>query len=239
MTPSTAANRFTQALLGIGIAAGPLYLLVGIAQALTREGFDMRRHALSLLSNGDLGWIQIANFLLSGLIVIGGAIGIRLALAGRSGGTWGPILVGVYGVGLIGAGVFVADPGLGFPPGTPMKSSGLSRAGLLHFVFGGIGFYGLIAACFVFARRFYQLRRTGWAAYSAFSGMLFFGSFAAIASGSAATAIILGFYAAVAWIWLWHSALLARILYDCRYDDPRVPSQTESPIQVFDGCPSP
>jgi Protein of unknown function (DUF998) len=213
-----AGRRFTRALLGIGIAAGPLYLLVGLAQTLSREGFDMRRHAISLLSNGDLGWIQIANFLASGLCVIGGAVGVRRALNGGRGGTWGPLLLCIYGVGLIGAGVFAADPGSGFPPGTPMKSAGISRAGLLHFVFGGIGFYGLIAACFVFARRFSKLRQWGWAAYSTLSGVVFFCSFAAIASGSKATATMLAFYAAVAWIWVWHSALLARLLYDLRQD---------------------
>lgn len=39
---------------------------------LTGEGFDMRRHALSLLSNGDLGWIQVA-ISRSGVPVIAGA----------------------------------------------------------------------------------------------------------------------------------------------------------------------
>jgi hypothetical protein len=47
--------------------------LVGSAQVVTRDGFDVRRHALSHLSNGTLGWIQIGNFLLSGALVIAGA----------------------------------------------------------------------------------------------------------------------------------------------------------------------
>jgi hypothetical protein len=210
----SAPDRITRALLVAGIIAGPLYLVVGIGQALTREGFDMRQHALSLLSNGRLGWIQIANFLGSGLLVIGGALGLRRALQGHRGGTWGPILLGIYGVGLIGAGIFVADPGLGFPPGTPKTSSGLSRSGLLHFAFGGIGFYGIIAACFVFARRFHSLGRVGWTVFCVLTGVLFFLSFAAIASGSKAAVTILGFYGAVAWLWGWHSALLARVLHD-------------------------
>ena len=62
--PSTMDAALTETLLRCGIAAGPLYILVGLGQILTREGFDMRRHPLSLLSNGELGWIQIANFLL-------------------------------------------------------------------------------------------------------------------------------------------------------------------------------
>jgi len=86
------ANRLTENLLRCGIAAGPLYVIVGLAQVATREGFDVRRHALSLLSNGDLGWIQILNFLASGFLVIAGAKGLRKVLRGSRGGTWAPLL---------------------------------------------------------------------------------------------------------------------------------------------------
>ncbi len=200
----------TRALLRAGVAAGPLYIAVGLSQALTRDGFDMRRHALSLLSNGDFGWIQIGNFLVSGLLVLAGALGMRRLMAGQRAGTWGPILLALYGVGLLGGGVFVADAGRGFPPGTPDPQS-MSRDGLLHFVFGGIGFYALIAACLVFARRFHAEGRPGWAAYSVVTGLGFLMSFAAIASGSTSAGVMLTFYGAVAWIWVWHSLLLARL----------------------------
>jgi Protein of unknown function (DUF998) len=60
-----AGTSVTRALLAGG-GAGPLFILVGLLQAFTRDGFDLRRHPLSLLSNGDLGWIQIANFIVTG-----------------------------------------------------------------------------------------------------------------------------------------------------------------------------
>jgi Protein of unknown function (DUF998) len=207
---SDSSRAATRALLSCGSAAGLVYVAVGIAQILTREGFDMRRHALSLLSNGDLGWIQIANFLCSGLLVIAGAAGVRRALHPGRGGTWLPILFAIYGLGLIGAGIFVADPGAGFPPGTP-SSTTMTRSGVLHFVFGGIGFYAIIAACFVATHRFSKEGRPGWAIYSAVSGAFFFISFAAIASGTTSVAVLLTFYAAVAWIWAWLSALMIEI----------------------------
>jgi hypothetical membrane protein len=197
-------------LLRAGMVAGPLYIGLALTQILIREGFDVRRHALSLLSNGELGWIQIGNFLVCGLLVVAGAMGVHRQLAGQKAGTWGPMLLGLYGAGLIGAGVFVADPGRGFPPGTPDPVS-MSRDGLLHFAFGGIGFYALIAACLVFARRFRSEGRPGWAAYSVLTGLGFLVSFAAIASGSTSTAVLLAFYAAVAWIWVWHTLVLARL----------------------------
>jgi hypothetical protein len=210
-------EALTKALLRAGAIAGPLYLVVGAAQVLTREGFDVRRHALSLLSNGDLGWIQVASFLLSGVLVLAGALGVRRTLRARRGGTWGPLLLAGYGVGLLGAGIFRADPALGFPPGATTPAT-LSRGGLLHFVFGAVGFYALIAACFVFARRFAGQGERAWAAFSAITGVAFFVSFAAIASGSTAAATMLAFYGAVAWVWIWHSALSLRLAREVPHD---------------------
>ena len=112
----------TRSLLGYGVLAGPFYLVVGLAQALTREGYDISRHDLSLLANGPLGWIQIVNLVLSGLMTVAAGVGMRRALrvlGGGRGAVWGPRLVAGYGLGLVGAGIFVADPMYGFPLGTP------------------------------------------------------------------------------------------------------------------------
>ena len=49
----------TNLLLKCGVLAGPVYVIVGLLQILFREGFDLRRHALSLMSNGPLGWIRL------------------------------------------------------------------------------------------------------------------------------------------------------------------------------------
>ena len=71
-------------LLGCGVLAGPLYLVVGIAQALLRDGFDFSRHPLSVLANGPGGWVQTANFVITGFLVLTAAIGLRRALAPKS-----------------------------------------------------------------------------------------------------------------------------------------------------------
>src|SRR5262245_13279505 len=209
---STTATKLTRALLACGVAAGPLYTVVGLIQIFIRPGFDIRRHALSLLSNGDLGWIQIANFEVSGLLVVAGALGMRRALRGSRGETWGPLLLGIYGLGLIGAGIFSADPALGFPPGTPADATAISWHGIMHFLMGGIGFLGLIAACFVFARRFAVLQQRGWAAYSAATGVIFFAAFFGIASGSQGAGVSLAFAIAVVIAWVWISAMAARLM---------------------------
>lgn len=208
----------TKVLLVCGVVAGPLYVVVGAVEAFAREGFDPTRHDLSLLANGRWGWIHIALLVLSGVLAIAGATGMRRALRGSRGGTWGPVLVGLYGLGLIGAGVFIADPMNGFPPGLPADAYGdVSWHGLLHLVFGGVGFIGLITACFVFARRFAALGERGWAVFSVATGVLFFAAFFGIAAGSQQggailTFVVLAFTVAVVLGWGWISAIAARLL---------------------------
>src|SRR5688500_14918225 len=109
----------TRALLTAGVIAGPLFVITVLIQELTRTGFDPKKHPLSLLSMGDLGWLQITNFVLCGVLAFASAFGMRRVLSLGRAGTWGPILIGVYGIGLIWGGVFVADPAFGYPVGTP------------------------------------------------------------------------------------------------------------------------
>src|SRR6266480_6687697 len=207
-----ALTRQTRALLICGLIAGPFYIVVGLIQAFTRPGFDIMRHDLSLLANGDLGWIQITNLVLSGILVIAGAVGMRQALHAGRGRTWGPILLGVYGLGLIGAGFFIADPAFGFPPGTPADAHTMSWHGLLHFICGGVGFLALIAACFVLARRFASRRQRGWAVYSLATGVIFFAAFVGVATGSGQPWSVIGFWIGVVFAWAWIWALAMKLL---------------------------
>ena len=209
--------KLTRVLLLCSVIAGPLYVIVGVIETFTRPGYDPTRHDLSLMSNGDWGWIHISLLILTGLLTIAGAVGMRRVLRGGRGGTWGPLLLGIYGLGLIGAGFFTADPALGFPPGTPADAHAISWHGLLHFICGGIGFLGLIAACFVFARRFAAQRQRGWAAYCVATGVIYLAAFAGIAVGSNSvgvitTVVILAFSVAVVLGWAWVSAMAAKLL---------------------------
>lgn len=202
--------RLTRALLTGGIVAGPIYLVIGLAQAFTRPGFDITRHSLSLLSNGELGWIHITNLVVTGLLVVASAVGMRWSLYAGRGRTWGPVLIGIYGLGLIGAGFFVADPAFGFPPGTPEDANVVTWRGLMHFASSGIGFLALVAACFVFARRFAGLGQRGWAAFSVITGVLFLAGFLGIASGGGQRWTIAGFWSGMVLVWVWLSALSIR-----------------------------
>lgn len=130
------------------------------------SGLRQTRHALSLLSLGELGWIQIANFIGTGTLVVLGALGARRVLSGGRGGTSVPVLLGIWGVALVASGVFIADPAPDFPQGPARAASGLSTSGLLHFVAGAVGFYALAGAALVFTRRYWAEGRKGRSFYT-------------------------------------------------------------------------
>src|SRR3569833_1850604 len=140
LDPSTT----TRGLQTCGVLFCLFFVLTGVGQGLTRAGFDFTRHPASVLSHGSLGFLQITNILVTGLLTIAAAAGIRRVLPGR----WGPRLLAVFGVSLLCAGVFRADPQDGFPAGTPAgPPAAISWHGTLHIVAGRIGFTAQVTAC--------------------------------------------------------------------------------------------
>ena len=139
--PFGTSTSATGILLACAAVAGPLYEVVFLVQAFTRPGFDVARHTGSLLSLGDLGWVQVATFVVTGLLLVAGAVGMR------------PVLLGLFALSFVAAGVSTPDPMGGFPPGTPPgPPAGLSWHAGLHFLAGAVGFLALPAACPVLAR---------------------------------------------------------------------------------------
>ena len=91
-------------------------------------------------------------------------------------------LIGIVAaMGLLAAGVFVTDPLLGYPPGTPSgPNATVSWHGTLHNVAGLVAFASLSAACFVLARRFAaQPAGRGWAVYCTVTGVAVLACFVA------------------------------------------------------------
>ncbi|WP_117211239.1 DUF998 domain-containing protein [Allorhizocola rhizosphaerae] len=165
----------TKTLLSAGVIAGPLFVITVVAQMFTRAGFDPKRHPLSLLSLGELGWIQITNFVLCGLLAFVSAFGLRRVLADGRGSKWGPILIGAYGLALVWGGVFVADPIDGYPVGTPLGTDNvqLSWHGILHALAPVVAGIALIAAAVIFARRFAAEAKRGWMWYTIITLVLY------------------------------------------------------------------
>lgn len=165
--PASRPDPLTRVLLTGGVVAGPVFVVTVAVQSLTREGFDLARHPLSLLAVGEGGWVQTVNFLLAGVLSLGFAVGVARRLPGGPASVAGPWLLGVYGLGLVLGGAFTADPGMGFPKGAPEGiPETLTLHGTIHAFAPPLAFLALIAACLVFARRFARAGRRGAAAWS-------------------------------------------------------------------------
>jgi hypothetical protein len=197
----------TRSLLRCGVLAGPFYLAVGLIQALLRDGFDLARHPLSLLANGPGGWVQTANFVLTGLMVVAAAVGFGRVMGPKSRAvTW---FLGAFGAAMIVAALFPADPVDGFPPGTlPGPPTSISTTGLVHFVAGALGFMFLAISCFCAARAMSRRNVSSLARLSLLSGLAvvlgFFG-------GMVFPMGILGIWFAVLVGWAWLAVTSLRL----------------------------
>lgn len=139
-------------LLACGIVAPILFTATYSIEGALHPGYDLLRQPISNLELVTNGWVQSANFIIFGLLIVCFAFGLRKELVGGFGATWIPLLQGLVALGLIISGVFVHDP--------------------LHTSGNILSFSALVVSCFVFARRFaMDTRWHGWATYSIATGV--------------------------------------------------------------------
>ncbi len=189
------------------VAAALLFFVVPTIEIFRRPGFDLEKHAISMLSLGDGGWIMKTVFVISGILTLAAAIGFYGKLAGGLGAATA-LLIAAYGAGLIVAGIYDAPAGMGFPAGTPIDQPPvMTREANLHGFGFMIAFGGLIAACFVSVALFLFAGSPVGAAISFAAGVAMpllvgLGMTAKIAPGVA-------FYwaAMIGWAWLAFTAL--------------------------------
>lgn len=203
-----AVGRDRVSLIG-GVLAGPIFVGSAVVQASTREGFDFRRHPVSVLSTGDQGWIQILTFLVSGVLCALAADALRRRTGTGSGSVWLPRLLALYGLGLVGAAIFSADPADGFPAGTPRGAGQISWHGGLHFLVAAVAFVSLIVATLLVARRAARQGARGRALSSLATGV-FFALAWVVLIVRPAPAVMVAFGLAVLAGWLWVSVTFAR-----------------------------
>ncbi|MGH2487202.1 MAG: DUF998 domain-containing protein, partial [Ktedonobacterales bacterium] len=164
-------SKGTLALISLSLVGGLLFTGAYILEGATRPGYSGWQQAISALSLGPDGWMQRVNFVVFGVLVLGATIGWRRALRPGLGATWFPILQALVGVGLIMDGIFSQDAVPGYPVGTVVKTATLH--GQIHNIFAYASVLGLIATCFILARRFAtEPRWRGWATFSVIAGVL-------------------------------------------------------------------
>ena len=134
----------TESLLVIGIVTAVIFQAVLFVEGAIRPGYNPSYHTGSELALGDRGWVQAANFLLMGLGTFAFAAGVDRVLDS----TAGAILLTIFGVGLLLAGVFRPDPLRGYPPDASRE---VTWQGQVHNATGPIMFLALFAACLTIA----------------------------------------------------------------------------------------
>ncbi|MFI9591284.1 DUF998 domain-containing protein [Nonomuraea sp. NPDC052265] len=160
--------RPTTTLLGCGIAAGVLVPVLLLLDGATRPGYSLWHNGASQLGTGERGWLQTANFVLGGLLLLAFAAGIRRALPTGRAAVWAPILLVAGGLAMVVAGIVPTDPALGYPPGRPEV---VTTAGHVHGLAGLVLFAALAAVPLVLARGPHAGSRR-WTVYSRWSGAL-------------------------------------------------------------------
>ena len=191
-------------LLSAGALGGLLFCGVAIYGILTRPAFDLQRHAVSNLSLGEGGWTMVAAFIGSGALVLLCAVRMAHVLADGRGRRALPILVGLYGLGLIIAGIFPPPVCCGFPAGTPQDLQPvMTTSAIFHSVEFMVAFSSLIIAAFVAAARL----SGGWSKLSLVAGIAM-PLFVGLGMGGVIAPGIAFFTAAIiGWAWLGSIAL--------------------------------
>jgi hypothetical protein len=163
----------TKLLLLCGAITGPLFTIAWIVEGANRANYDWLRHPISSLAIGELGWIQIVNFVVTGFLTFAFAFGLWRTFQSQKVNTRVPLLIALIAIGFLGAGIFVTDPMNGCPIGTPVLPLQYTITGRLHRLFSAFVFLGLPIACFIFTRLFARQNQREWTIYSTVTGIAF------------------------------------------------------------------
>ncbi|MDR7276373.1 DUF998 domain-containing protein [Catenuloplanes atrovinosus] len=194
-------------LLIAGLVAGPLFTAMFLAEgALRGGGYSPLRHPVSSLALGPQGWRQVTAFIAAGLLVVLFSIGLRRSLRPGPGSLVVPPLVAIWGIGLIGAGVFPTDPVGGYPT----AATPATWHGQLHdLAFSLPGFTALALAMLTASVAFARRGSIWFAAYSALSSVAFAVLFAfatmgfsGVAPWTSAAGLWQRLCVSVGWLWL-------------------------------------
>ena len=173
MSRSAVMDSKTGLLLICGALAGPFFTVLWFITGLNHANYDPMRHPISSLAIGESGWTQVTNFIITGILTLALAFGLRSALGSRGGSKWGVIWITAIGIGFLGAALFVADPMNGYPPGTPLLLMQPTVIGRLHRLFSALVFFGIPGAAFSLGSLFAKNGEQAWATYSRVTAIAF------------------------------------------------------------------
>jgi hypothetical protein len=153
-------NATRQALAAwAGMIGSAIFVAVFVLEDVFRPDFDWLRTPVSEHALGTRGGIQIASFVVVGLLFLAFARGVAEEFRGGSFSKLGPAFLAILGVCILASGPFVTDPAL-----TAAFSSQASWHGTVHGLLGAMAFTLMPVSCFVFYRRFRADRN--WRAFA-------------------------------------------------------------------------
>lgn len=126
-----------QLLVACGFAAPIVFVATFLIEGATRPGYDAWAEFVSLLSLGSDGWMQVANFIASGWLLLGFSVAVFQAVRIGAAPKPAPIVFSTMGLGLVGAGAFPTDA----------IDTSLTLHGELHYVATAIVAGSMAAAC--------------------------------------------------------------------------------------------
>jgi hypothetical protein len=130
-----------------GMIGPALFVTVFTLEGWLRPGYDPLSTFVSALSLGPRGWIQMANFMVLGILLFLFTRGVAIEFPSGKASRGGLILLTIIAICYFLSGPFVMDP-----TGTPLNQ--VTFHGTLHGIFGAIVFLLMPSSCFVYLRRF-------------------------------------------------------------------------------------
>lgn len=131
-------DRWVRAALAAGVVAPAVFVLTFAVDGWLRADYDPASMFVSELSIGPGGWVQEANFVLTGLLLVVFAVGVRRAQHPGRAATVTAVTVAVMGACLAGSGFANTDHAVLFTQ--------LSGEGRVHGLLGAVFFLGVLVA---------------------------------------------------------------------------------------------
>ena len=124
-------------LVACGFAAPIVFVGTFLLEGATRPGYDAWAEFVSLLSLGHDGWVQVANFIACGWLLLGFSVAVCQAVRVGAAPKPAPIVFSTMGLGLVAAGAFPTDA----------MDTALTLHGELHYVATALVAGSMAAGC--------------------------------------------------------------------------------------------
>ena len=135
------------------LAFGVASFLLTTIQGCYRADFDPWQQAVSALSLGPGGWLQMINLTAFGLVLLTTVGTWRRILSGARGSRSYPLLTALVGLAFIGVGVVPQDPAPGYNPDGIFLAAP-TPLGRAHLAIAGVAALSSVVGLLVMARRF-------------------------------------------------------------------------------------